>query len=293
MMNESRVEFHQELEELRADLIRLGAMVSETIGRGTAALLDRDLHAAQELIDGDDVIDDFCLDIEERCCRVLALQSPIAGDLRFVLTTLRLISELERSADLMVNVCKASRRIYDVEFGPQIRGLIEQMGVEATFLIRAAIDSYVDADTSLAAALDDIDDRLDELQVAYVQAIFQSHSEMNLNLQGAVQMAMIGRYYERTGDHAVNIGERVLYMVTGWLPEKTGSARQRLREAEANGGTQLRGLNMGDALSADLTAGLPQDPSAGPSADPTLATDPPTDSSSGDGGAGDGVEDGR
>ncbi|MDQ2678678.1 MAG: phosphate signaling complex protein PhoU [Actinomycetota bacterium] len=232
-MNEIRVEYHGELEELRSDLIRLGAMVSETIGRGTAALLDRDLHAAQLLIDGDDVIDDFCLGLEERCYRILALQSPIAGELRFVLTTLRLIGELERSADLIVNVCKASRRIYDVDFGPQIRGLIEQMGVEATFLIRAAIDSYVDSDTSLAAALDDIDDRLDELQTAYVQAIFQSHSEMNLNLQGAVQMAMIGRYYERVGDHAVNIGERVMYMVTGWLPEKTGSARQRLREAEA------------------------------------------------------------
>ncbi len=232
-MNELRVEFHQEMEDVRADVIRLGAMTSEAIGRGTAALLDRDLHAAQELIDGDDVIDDFCLDLEERCCRMLALQSPIAGDLRFLLTTLRVISELERSADLMVNVCKASRRIYDVEFGPQIRGIIEQMGVEAAFLVRTAIDAYVDADTSLAAALDDIDDRLDELQVQYVQAIFQSHSETALTLQGAVQMAMIARYYERIGDHAVNIGERVIYMVTGWLPEKSGSARQRLREAEA------------------------------------------------------------
>ena len=112
--------------------------------------------------------------------------------------------------------------------------------MEAAFLIRTAIDSYVDADTSLAAALDDIDDRLDELQVQYVQAIFQSHSELNITLQGAVQMAMIGRYYERIGDHAVNIGERVLYMVTGWLPEKTGSARQRLREAEAAPGSRSR-----------------------------------------------------
>lgn len=234
-MGELRVEFHQEMEDLRGDLIRLGAMVSETIGRGTAALLDRDLHAAQELIDGDDVIDDFCIELEERCCRLLALQSPIAGDLRFILTTLRLIGELERSADLMVNVCKASRRIYDVEFGPQIRGLIEQMGVEAAFLVRAAIDSYVDADTSLAAALDDIDDRLDELQVAYVQAIFQSHSETNLNLQGAVQMAMIGRYYERIGDHAVNVGERIRYMVTGWLPEHTGAARAAARSRRQAG----------------------------------------------------------
>ena len=228
-MNDLRIEFHEEMELLRSDLIRLGAMVSETIGRGTAALLDRDLHAAQQLIDGDDVIDDFCLGLEDRCCQLLALQAPIAGDLRFVLTTLRLISELERSADLMVNVCKASRRIYDVEFGPQLRGLIEHMSVEAAFLVRAAIDSYVDADTSLAAALDDIDDRLDELQTTYVQAIFTAHSVENLNLQGAVQLAMIGRYYERIGDHAVNIGERVMYMVTGWLPEHTGSARHQLR----------------------------------------------------------------
>jgi len=224
-----RNEFQNELEQLRTDLILLGAMVGETIGRGTAALLDRDLHAAQVLIDGDDTIDDFSLGLEERCCQLLALQAPIAGDLRFVLTTLRLISELERSADLMVNVCKASRRIYDVEFGPQLRGLIEQMGIEAAFLVRSAIDAYVDADTSLAAALDDIDDRLDELQVNYVQAIFTRHSEADLGLQGAVQLAMIGRYYERIGDHAVNIGERVMYMVTGWLPEHSGSARARLR----------------------------------------------------------------
>lgn len=217
-----RIEFHEEMESLRSDLVRLGAMVCETIGRGTAALLDRDLHAAQLLIDGDVVVDDFCLDLDERCCQLLALQAPIAGDLRFVLTTLRLVSELERSGDLMVNVCKGSRRIYDVEFGPQIRGLIEQMGEEATFLVRAAVDSYVDADSALAAALDDIDDRLDELQTAYVQAIFTAHSVDNLNLQGAVQLAMIGRYYERIGDHAVNIGERVRYMVTGSLPD-TGS----------------------------------------------------------------------
>jgi phosphate transport system protein len=240
-VDELRIEFHEELESLRSDLIRLGAMVSETIGRGTAALLDRDLHAAQVLIDGDDVIDDFCLALEERCCQLLALQAPIAGDLRFVLTTLRLISELERSADLMVNVCKASRRIYDVHFDPTLRGLIEQMGVEATFLVRTAIDSYVDADTSLAAALDDIDDRLDDLQVNYVQAIFRSHSGDGMSLQGAVQLAMIGRYYERVGDHAVNIGERVIYMVTGWLPEHTGSARQHLRTIAGDGGSERDG----------------------------------------------------
>lgn len=232
-MNETRVGYHSELEDLRADLVTLGVLVAETIGRGTAALLDRDLHAAQVIIDGDDVIDDYSLGLEERCYLIMALQSPIASDLRFVLTTLRLISELERSADLVVNISKASRRVYDVEFDPQIRGLIEQMGVEATTLTRKAIDSYVDSDVALATALDDIDDRLDALQSDYMAAILRSHSEGQLNLQGAVQLAMIGRYYERIGDHAVNIGERVNYMVTGWLPEKAGAARQRMRESEA------------------------------------------------------------
>lgn len=76
-MDEMRIEFHEEMEALRSDVIRLGAMVCETVGRGTAALLDRDLHTAQLLIDGDDVIDDFCLGLEERCCQLLALQAPI------------------------------------------------------------------------------------------------------------------------------------------------------------------------------------------------------------------------
>lgn len=224
-----RIEYHQELDQLRSELVRLGAMVAETVGIGTAVLLDRDLAGAQRLIDGDDVIDTLSLEIEEECFRLLALQAPMASDLRLLLTTLRVVSELERSADLMVNVCKASRRVYDLELTPKLRGLIEQMGIEAAFLIRNSIDSYVDADTSLAAALDDIDDRLDDLQISYVEAIFESHQHDSLSLRGAVQLALIGRYFERVGDHAVNIGERVIYMVTGWLPESNAAARHKLR----------------------------------------------------------------
>lgn len=228
---ELRLEFHQQLEALREGLVRLGAMTAETVSMGTSVLLDRDLSGAQRLIDGDDAIDELSLQLEEECFRVLALQAPMAGDLRFLLTTLRVVSELERSADLMVNVCKASRRVYDVDFTPKLRGLLDAMGVEASFLIRSAIDAFVDSDTSLAAALDDIDDRLDDLQVTYVEAIFESHQTDNLSLRAAVQLALIGRYYERIGDHAVNIGERVIYMVTGWLPESNAAARNALRKS--------------------------------------------------------------
>jgi phosphate transport system protein len=231
---ELRIDYHQDLDHLKAELVRLGAMVAETIGIATAVLLDRDLAGAQRLIDGDDVIDTLSLEIEEECFRLMALQAPMASDLRLLLTTLRVVSELERSADLMVNVCKASRRVYDLELTPKLRGLIDQMGVEAAFLIRNSIDSFVDEDTSLAAALDDIDDRLDDLQISYVEAIFESHQQDTLNLRGAVQLALIGRYFERVGDHAVNIGERVIYMVTGWLPESNAAARAKLKaETEA------------------------------------------------------------
>lgn len=262
--DELRQEYHDSLDALRSELIRLGALTAETVGMGTAVLLDRDLAGAQRLIDGDDVIDELSLELEEECFRLLALQAPMAGELRQLLTALRVVSELERSADLMVNVCKASRRVYDLDFTPKLRGLLEQMGVEAAFLIRTAIDSFVDADTSLAAALDDIDDRLDDLQISYVEAIFESHQADLLSLRGAVQLALIGRYFERIGDHAVNIGERVIYMVTGWLPESNAAARNALRNAtvDAAGAEEPDTAGQADGDSGAMPGGSNDGPDA-------------------------------
>ncbi|MCZ7629095.1 MAG: hypothetical protein M5U19_08540 [Microthrixaceae bacterium] len=229
---ELRVEFHQQLDALSEGLVRLGAMTAETVSMGTAVLLDRDLAGAQRIIDGDDAIDELSLELEEECFRVLALQAPMAGDLRFLLTTLRVVSELERSADLMVNVCKASRRVYDVDFTPKLRGLLDSdgrgggvpdphghrrlRGFEHLPWRRPSMTSTTASTT---------------WQVTYVEAIFESHQTDNLSLRAAVQLALIGRYYERIGDHAVNIGERVIYMVTGWLPESNAAARNALRKS--------------------------------------------------------------
>ena len=99
--DELRTHYHDSLDALRSELIRLGAMTAETVGMGTAVLLDRDLAGAQRLIDGDDVIDELSLELEEECFRLLALQAPMAGELRQLLTTLRVISELERSAAML------------------------------------------------------------------------------------------------------------------------------------------------------------------------------------------------
>ncbi len=231
-MTERMRAFHQELERIQADVVRLAAMVTELISRGTEVLLSNDLHGAARLIDDDDLIDDLTLGIEERCYQTLALQQPVAIDLRALITAIKLTSEIERSGDLMVNVAKAARRIYGVDFEPRVRGLIEQMSEESTRLFKLAIDAYAEGNAALAAAIDDMDDRLDALHKDYIEAIFESHEHKSIGLQPAVQLALIGRYYERIGDHAVNIGDRVRFMVTGWLPEHTGRARVRARAGD-------------------------------------------------------------
>jgi phosphate transport system protein len=223
-MPDIRVSFHQQLDEVQRDLIRVAARVTESISKGTEALLALDLTAAQELIDGDDEIDALTLDIEERCFMLLVRQQPVASDMRFVVTAIRLTSEIERSADLMVNVGKAARRLYGVQIPPVLHGLLRAMGEQAVRLFQLAMDAYADGNADLAGALDDMDDRLDQLHYEFIEAVLESYDDAQ-DVQVAVQLALVGRYYERIGDHAVNIGERVQYMVTGWMPEHTGAAR--------------------------------------------------------------------
>jgi phosphate transport system protein len=207
-------------------------MACETVPRGTEILLGGDLKKAQELIDADDPIDQLSIEIEEQCYSMLARQSPMAGELRRIVTALKLVAELERSADLMINVCKASRRMYGSPMSPRIRGIVTLMSREANRLLRLSLDAFADSDVALAGALGDIDDELDQLNRDMVGAIFEAHADEQIDLAAAVQLALVARYYERIGDHAVNIGERVTYMVTGWLPEHVGAIRQERRDRQ-------------------------------------------------------------
>ncbi|MDQ3305914.1 MAG: phosphate signaling complex protein PhoU [Actinomycetota bacterium] len=228
---EIRKSFHQSLDEVSHDIVRLAGMVTESLGKATEALLDGDLRVAEEIIAGEVALDALTLDIEERCYQLLTLQQPMAIDLRSVVTAARLTAEIQRSGGLVVNIMKAARRLYGVELDPRLRGLIEQLGEQVHRLFRLSIDAYVERDESLAAAMDDMDDTVDDLHLDFIQTIFEAHGEGVTALQVAVQLALVGRFYERIGDHAVNIGERVQYMVTGWLPEHDAAARQKVREA--------------------------------------------------------------
>ncbi|MDE0653992.1 MAG: phosphate signaling complex protein PhoU [bacterium] len=218
MVESLRKPFADELEEVRIELIRMAGLVIEAIPRCTEALLSSDLAAAQEIIDADNVLDDASRALEHRCQQLLALQQPMAGDLRTILAAMTINHELERSGDLVENIAKAMRRVYGIDFGPRLRGLITQMSEEATRLMRFAVDAFADGNSGLAAALDDIDDRLDRLNHQCLAMIVGEEGRAMGDLMSGVQLALIGRYYERIGDHAVNIGERVRYMVDGWRP---------------------------------------------------------------------------
>jgi len=226
-MDELRKGFHHELDEVRAELSRLAAFTIEAISRATGILLEGDLDTANKLIEDDDEIDSRSVDLEERCYQLLALQAPVAGDLRQLVAVVKMIGEIERSADLTVNIAKASRRIYGHNLDPKVRGLIARMGEQAQQLFVAALESFEANDAAKAAALDDMDSFLDGLQRELVRRILETHAESDMDLQVAIQLAMVARFYERIGDHAVNIGERVRYLVDGWMPEHKGAERYK------------------------------------------------------------------
>ena len=218
-MTETRKAFHEELEELQADVVRLGTLAGEAIQGGTEAFLEADLAAVEKLVNDDRVLDDLMHSIESRTYLLLARQQPMAGDLRTLVTVLRIIHELERTGDLMVNVAKATRRLYPYELEPKVRGIIHRMREQAAVQLRLAVSAFADRDPGQAAALGDMDDVMDDLQKELFRVIFASQVEDEAGIQRAVQIALVGRYFERIADHAVNTGERVAFMVTGVFPD--------------------------------------------------------------------------
>jgi phosphate transport system protein len=221
--NEARKSFQDALDELRIDVIRLAALTTEAIGAGTQAFLDADLTAAEQVIENDDDIDDLTHSIEDSCYQLLARQQPMATDLRTVIAVLRIVHELERSADLMVNVAKTTRRLYPHSLDPKLRGIIQRMGEQAGTQTRVALDAFADSDPSAAFALADMDDTMDDLTKSLFRHILAgggTAAEDEGNVLLAVQLALVGRHYERIADHAVTIGQRVGFMVTGEHPPR-------------------------------------------------------------------------
>jgi phosphate transport system protein len=221
---ETRKLYIEHLDEIRTDVIKLAARSCEQIGAATQALLDGDLGVVDQIYATHVEIKTMTVDIEHRAYQLFALQQPLAGDLRTLLAVLRILHEIELTAGLMKNVARQTRRIYPRELPPRVRGIIERMGAQASVQMHLAIDAFGDGDAAVAAALPDMDDVMDDLQKELFRAIFSAGAADETALQMAVQIAFIGRDYERAADHAVTIGRWVDFMVTGRLPGETALA---------------------------------------------------------------------
>lgn len=218
---EVRRSFAEHLDEIRADVVKLAALTAEAIGASTQSVLDADLGIVERVIADDSRIDDLKESIERRVYEMFATQQPMAGDLRTLLAVLRILQEIQLTADLTVSIAKSTRRLYPGALPPRVRGLLERMGAQASVQLNLAVDAFADSDQAIASALPDMDDVMDDLQKELFRAIFSSGSNDEAGLQQAVQLALLGRYYERVADHAVLIGAWVRFMVTGEFPTRT------------------------------------------------------------------------
>jgi phosphate transport system protein len=206
------------VDDVRVDIVRLASLTLDAIASGTEALLDGDLDRADRVIADDDAVDSLRHAVEDECLRIFALQGIALPDLRFVGVAIRVAHELERSADLMVNVAKATWRLFPRRLDTTATRLVNRLGRQAGVQVRVAVNAFADRDPSWAAALSDMDDTIDELEKRLFRHVLEvdggaDRDEGSLN--DAVQLALVARHYERIGDHAVTIAQQVHFVVTG------------------------------------------------------------------------------
>ena len=207
-MTEPRHEFHRELEAIEASVIELFGMVAEDLPRATDALLTGNTEIVRALVERDQAIDELYPRIEDLADRELVLQDPMGSDLRFLISVLRVVPELERSHDLVVDIARRASYILSEDLSPRARGLVEQMGNLASGMWRQAVDCWCQRDRSAAAALDERDDEMDGMFASLMAELGSGR----MTLPVTMEMTLVARFYERLGDHAVNIARRVVYL---------------------------------------------------------------------------------
>jgi phosphate transport system protein len=214
-MSEHRQEFDNELEAIESKVIELFAMVAEGVPVATQALLNGDDAAFATLAERDREIDALYVEVEALANREILLQAPVASDLRFLLSVLRIVPELERSHDLVVHIAAVASHLIGSDLTPRGKSLVERMGDLASEMWREAADSWYQRDRAAAAALAGRDEGMDELHSSHTPELASGQVAVPV----AMEMALVARDYERLGAHAVNIARRVIYLA-GAAPRK-------------------------------------------------------------------------
>jgi phosphate transport system protein len=203
-----RQEFDRELGAIEAKVIELFTTVADDVPRATDALLNGNSEAVRALAERDRVIDGLYPEIEELADREMLLQQPVASDFRLLVSVLRVVPELERSHDLIVDIARRGNLILSQDLSARSRGLIEHMGKIASEMWREAVDCWCERDRSAAVALGERDDEMDELYASLMAELASGQ----MTLPVTMQLTLVARFYERLADHAVNIARRVIYL---------------------------------------------------------------------------------
>jgi phosphate transport system protein len=209
-----REAFHDQLDAIFTDLAVICGQVEVAVRRATEALLTGDAAVAEQVISADDAIDANRERIEDNAFALLSLQQPVAGDLRMIVSALRMVSELERMGDLSVHVAKIARlRVPNVAVPDEIRPTLERMAEVAEDMVRRVHLIITDRDVDAAIALGRDDEIMDQLRrQSFAQLLGDDWAH---GVEAAVDIALLGRYYERIADHAVSVANRVVFVVTG------------------------------------------------------------------------------
>jgi phosphate transport system protein len=203
-----RHEFQHELDTIEAKVIELFALVAEDLPGATRALLSANNEVLGVLAEHEQVIDALYPEIEKLASREILLQAPVASDLRFLVSVLRIVPELERSHDLVMQIAARANHVLSEDLSPRCRGLVERMGNLASDMWRRAVDSWQQRDRSAALALTERDDEMDQLHAGLIAELASGRMALPVTME----MTLVAHFYKRLGDHAVNIARRVAFL---------------------------------------------------------------------------------
>jgi phosphate transport system protein len=204
----------QDLEQLKERILKMGGFVEDAIKKSIKALVERERNLGIEVIDGDAIINNFDVEIEEECIRFLAIWQPTGSNLRFVTTAIKIITDLERMGDLAVDICERGIELLDE---PPLKPYIDipRMAEAAQKMLKDSLDAFVAKDADLALSVCEADDFVDNLNQQIFNELLLYMLKDPKNISRAVRLTYITKYLERVGDHATNIAEMVVFMVKG------------------------------------------------------------------------------
>jgi phosphate transport system protein len=212
-MERSFRHFQDDLDALKERLLAMGGIAEERVREAVRALTERDSAAVDAVVDGDEPINDLHMEIDDRCFKLLALHQPMAADLRVIVAAVKINTDLERVGDLAVNIAEAGKRYLQ---HPAVKPLIDipRMGELAQKMLRDALDAFVRRDMVLAEAVLAADDTLDALKTQIFRELLTYMLQAPETIEPALDLILISRHLERIGDHATNVAEDVIFILS-------------------------------------------------------------------------------